>query len=236
LNNLIYKFFRLDHFTGKFRGAAHTICNLNNRVTKKIPVLFHGMRNFDSHLIIKALRKEHFNNIKIIPQNTEKYTSFEIGDFIFLDSYQFMSASLNELTENLKNAGDHKFVITKKFFGEMWNENKDLLMKKGVLFYDYLDHFDKFSETELPSMEMFYSKLNYEKISNENYEHAKEVWTKFNCKDIGSYHDIYLKLDVCLLSDIFESFREKSFSTYRLEPLHYFSTPGKCLILISIIH
>jgi hypothetical protein len=217
---------QLDHFTGKFRGAAHTICNLNNYVTKKIPVLFHGMRNFDSHLIIKALRKELFDDIKIIPQNSEKYTSFEIGDFIFLDSYQFLSASLSELTKNLKNAGDHKFVVTKKFFGEIWDENKDLLMKKGVFFYDYLDHFNKFSKTELPSMEKFYSKLNYEKISQEDYEHAKEVWTKFNCENIGSYHDIYLKLDVCLLSDIFESFRETSFQTYRLEPLYYFSTPG----------
>jgi hypothetical protein len=64
-------------------------------------------------------------------------------------------------------------------------------MKKGV-FYDYLDHFDKISKKELPSTEKFYSKLNYE-ISQENYEHAKEVWTKFNCKNIGSYHDIYSK-------------------------------------------
>jgi hypothetical protein len=130
------------------------------------------------------------------------------------------------LTKNLKNAGDQKFIVTKKIFGEIWDENKDLLMKKGVFFYDYLDDFNKFSETEMPSIRKFYSKLNYEKISQESYEHAKEVWSKFNCKNIGSYHDIYLKLDVCLLSDIFESFRETSFQTYRLEPLHYFSTPG----------
>jgi hypothetical protein len=58
-------------------------------------VLFHGMRSFDSHLIIKALKKEIFDDIRIIPQNTEKYTSFEIGDFIFLDSYQFLNASLS---------------------------------------------------------------------------------------------------------------------------------------------
>ncbi len=57
-------------------------------------------------------------------------------------------------------------------------------------------------------------------------KHAKEVWSKFNCKDRGSYRDIYLKLDVCILYDIFESFRETSFQTYRLEPLYYFSTPG----------
>jgi hypothetical protein len=55
-------------------------------VTKKIPVLFHGMRNLDSHLIIKALKKEIFDKIKIVPQNTDKYTSFEIENFIFLDS------------------------------------------------------------------------------------------------------------------------------------------------------
>ncbi len=226
MNRLKYLISKLDHFTGKFRGAVHTICNLNNYVTKKIPVLFHGMRSFDSHLIIKALKKEIFDDIRIIPQNTEKFTSFEIGDFIFLDSYQFLNASLSELTKNLKNAGDQKFIVTKKLFREIWDENKDLLMKKGVFFYDYLDDFNKFSETEMPSIGKFYSKLNHEKISQESYEHAKEVWSKFNCKNIGSYHDIYLKLDVCLLSDIFESFRETSFQTYRLEPLHYFSTPG----------
>jgi hypothetical protein len=185
------------------------------------------MSNFDSHLIIKALKKEIFDEIRIIPQNTEKYTSFEIGDFVFLDSFQFLSTSLSELTKNLKDSGDENFIVTKKYFGEIWDEYKDILMKKGVFFYDYLDEFTKFSEKKLPSIEKFHSKLNYKDISCEDYKQAEELWTKMKCNDIGSYHDVYLKLDVCLLADIFETFRKTSFNTYKLEPLYYFSTPGK---------
>ena len=66
---------------------------------------------------------------------------------------------------------------------------------------------DKFKETQLPAKEEFYSKLNMSGISEKDYEHAQKVWKGFDMKNLGEYHDIYLKTDVLVLSNVFESFR-----------------------------
>ena len=55
---------------------------------------------------------------------------------------------------------------------------------------DYMDSFDKFNETELPKQKDFYSILNDENISDDQYKHAKNVWNTFNLKSIGEYHDL----------------------------------------------
>ena len=68
--------------------------------------------------------------------------------------------------------------------------------------YDYMDDFDKFKEDGLPSIENFYSKLTGEDISDEDYNHAKNVWEEFKCKTTGDYHDLYLNADVLILADV----------------------------------
>ena len=66
-----------DHFhiTVKFRGAAHKSCNLNFHLTKKVPVIFHNLKNYDSHLIFNELDKFDVK-IKVIPNGLEKFTAF----------------------------------------------------------------------------------------------------------------------------------------------------------------
>ena len=80
--------------------------------------------------------------------------------------------------------------------------NVGFLTKKGVYPYDYVSSIDKFSETQLPQKAEFYSKLNNEDMSDEDYQHAQNVWKTFNCKTIKDYHDLYLKSDVLLLADV----------------------------------
>ena len=70
------------------------------------------------------------------------------------------------------------------------------MTKKGVYPYYYMDSFDKFEQTELPSKDDFYSILADEHISEEEYQHAQNVWNTFNLKNIGEYHDLYLKSDI----------------------------------------
>ena len=81
-------------------------------------------------------------------------------------------------------------------------------------------------ETELPSKEDFYSKLSESHISDEEYQHAQQVWSAFDCQTFGDYHDLYMLTDVLLLADVFESFRDLCLDYYGLDPAHYFTTPN----------
>ena len=72
----------------------------------------------------------------------------------------------------------------------------------------------------------FFCKLTEEHISEEDYVHAQNVWEKFNCQTLGDYHDLYLKTDVLLLSDVFETFRQVCMTNYGLDPAHYYTAPG----------
>ena len=89
-----------------------------------------------------------------------------------------------------------------------------------------MDSFEKFDQTELPTKEQFYSTLNYQHITNDEYDHAKKVWKAFKIKTMGEYHDLYLGSDVLLLADVFESFRKTCLQYYKLDPCHYFTSPG----------
>ena len=224
------------HVTGKYRGSAHQDCNLNLRIdpkTIKIPVIFHNLRGYDSHFIMQEIGEivkkhtyknkkgeEKQMNINAIPNNMEKYMAFMLGNHLtFLDSFQFISSGLDKLVSNLPRKS-LKYT-SQKFKGK----KLDLMARKGVYPYDYMDSFDKFNE-KLPTKEEFYSVLNNEHISDEDYKHTQNVWNTFSLKNMGEYHDLYLKSDVLLLADVFENFRKTCLEYYKLDPCHYFTTPG----------
>ena len=73
--------------------------------------------------------------------------------------------------------------------------------------YKYMDNWDRFKETSLPSMKHFYSNLNMSGVSDTDYEHACSVWREFGIRNMGEYHDLYLRTDVILLANVFKSFR-----------------------------
>ena len=94
--------------------------------------------------------------------------------------------------------------------------------------YDYMamDCFEKFNQTELPTKDEFFSALNDQHITHVEYEYARKVWETFNIKTMGQYHNLYLKSDVLLLADVFESFGKTCLQYYKLDPCHYFTSPG----------
>ena len=63
-------------------------------------------------------------------------------------------------------------------------------------------------------------------VSDEDYEHVQKVWDAFNIKNLGEYHDLYLKTDVILLSNVFEAFRDTCLEHYKLDPAHFYTSPG----------
>lgn len=218
-----------DHFTGKYRGPAHNKCNLNNEICKFIPVIFHNLSGYDCHLFINELSSV-CGHIKLIPKNKERYISFSkyvsldsqtTFQLKFIDSFNFLSSSLNNLAKTLKVSD---FNHLRSFFID-----KDLLslcLRKGVYCYDYIDSWDKYEETQLPDRFHFYSKLTSENVSEDDYNHAFTVWEKFGISNLGEYTDLYLKCDVLLLCDVFEKFRSMSLNHYGLDPCHYVSSPS----------
>ena len=150
------------HFTGKFRGALHSKCNLRLRKAKTIPVFFHNLKGYNSHLFVKHLADTE-GSVNCIPHNEEKYITFaknvlvgtkenkdgsESDIFVklkFLDTMHFMSSSLEKLDNNLE---PKQFKHTSKYFQ---GDRLDLMLKKGIYPYEYMDSQKKLSETQFPS-------------------------------------------------------------------------------------
>ncbi|CAG9817752.1 unnamed protein product [Phaedon cochleariae] len=116
--------------------------------------------------------------------------------------------------------------ILKKEFSDV-NETKfALLTRKGVFPYDYVDNVERLDESELPSIQNFYNKLNDTNISDDDYAHARKVWESFELKSLGEYSDLYMRTDILLLADVMENFRASSLKTYGLDPAWYYTMPG----------
>lgn len=244
-NNNLKKVRDHCHITGNYRGAAHSLCNLKYRVPRDLPIIFHNLKGYDSHIIFNNIgeyaKKNNFE-ISVIPNNSEKYLSFTIkkqtikddqGKNIydnlklkFMDSYAFMASSLDTLSKNIPN--EKKFT-TKKYYNHL-NENQfNLLTKKGVFAYDWFDDIEKLNSLSLPEQNEFYSKLNLCDISNEDFIHANKIWKEFNCKNFKDYHDLYMRTDVLLLADIWTNFENLCHEYYSLDPNYYLSLPGFAL-------
>ena len=221
------------HFTGQYRGAAHNSCNLQCRKPMILPVIFHNLQGYDAHLFVKQLACLP-GELNCIPSTEEKYISFskkikvdeyksrrtgETISLYFEIRFEFLQTSLANLVGNLQ---PDDFYNRK----EVFKENINLLTRKGVYPYDYVSSNEKLSETQLPPKEEFYSKLNDEDITDDDYQHAINVWNTFKCKTIRDYHDLYLKSHVLLLSDVFENFRKTCLKHYNLDPAHYYTSPG----------
>ena len=264
------------HYTGKYKGAEHNICNLRYKILKEIPVVFHNGSTYDYHFIIKELVKEFDGNFECLGENTEKYITFSVPikkkienkdleityKIKLIDNYRFMAMPLSKLIDNLSE-GIHNnkcadckscldYIKTKneklilkclnceQYYKKKFNKelikrfkstyefcNKDLnkfilLLRKGVYPYEYMDNWERFDETSLPSKESFYSNLNMENIEDIDYRHGNNIFKIFNLKNIGEYHDLYVQSDTLLLADVFE----KCLEVYELDPAHFLSLPG----------
>ena len=142
-----------------------------------------------------------------------------------------MNSSLDKLVKNLSDK-DFKYLIE-----EFGSKNLELLKQKGAYPYEYMNSFERFNEEKLPARKYFYSstkdgkigddgKISDGHISVKDYLTCEKIWDKFEMKNMGDYHDHYLKKDVLLLADVFETFIDTCLKYYGLDPCHYFSSPG----------
>jgi hypothetical protein len=207
-----------DHLSGKYRGAAHSKCNmLYTKHACVVPVVFHNLEGYDLHLFIDALHSAG-KDFEVIPKSKEKYLALtmKLHDsrtrVRFLDSLHFFTGSL---ADNAKKITQFKFSTDKQ------------LQFKQVYPYSYFTSLDKLAETALPTdRAAWYNELKKAEVTDEELDHAHAVFAKYNCKNLLDYTKIYLSTDVYLLAEVFEKFRDLSLETYRLDPANYFTTPG----------
>ena len=239
------------HYTGCYRGAAHNSCNLKYRKPESVPVFFHNLTGYDSHLFIKKLGSSNKKEtIECIPNNEEKYITFtktiitgqytnkkgeeknKTFNIVFKDSLKFMLSSLGALVNNLPKNG---FKNISKYYTP---EEVELIKQKGFYPYEYMNTEEKFNDTKLPPREVFYSKLSGKGISEKDYKHACNVWNTFKMKTFKDYHKLYNETDVLLLADVFENFRNLCLKIYGLDPVYYYTAPGlawdACLKMTNI--
>ena len=148
------------HQSGLYRGAAHSSCNLQQKIPNYTPVIFQNLAGYDAHLFIRELAK-YTAGVGIIAKNTEDYISFsikvEVDKYVnkegnermkkmelkFIDSIKFVSSSLDSLVNNLAK-GSHEFWGFDNYNCRQY----ELLIRKGIYPYEYMDSWDKFQRNK----------------------------------------------------------------------------------------
>jgi hypothetical protein len=236
----VTKVWHHDHVSGEFLAALCQACNTKIRQPMStLPVYFHNLKNYDMH----ALCLDGFSNmpnwiLKPICLTKEKYITvtaktvvgkdaaghniyFEIR---FIDSYQFLTASLNTVSSSLRHA-DMKHV---QFFRRHLNiqVDDDVIFSKGIFPYSYLDSWARLREVGLPALPAFYDTLkDCLDTTNEEYARAQKAYQQFNCQTFKDYLHKYLELDCYLLADVFENFRSTALANTGLDPSNYITLP-----------
>ena len=150
------------HVLGKFRGASHSKCNVNLRLSKKLPIIFHNLQGYDGHIIFKELNNFDVD-IAVIPKGIDKYMSIIVNRHItFIDSLQFYNGSLDTLASNLNNE-DFKHLTP-----EFGIDKLEILKRKDAYPYEWVDSYEKLKHPALPEKKHFYSSLRDGKRDKSN--------------------------------------------------------------------
>ena len=196
------------HLTGKYREPAHNVCNINikQKDSNFIPFAFHNFSNYDCHMFFKRLvdLKKDKVKFKIIPKTNEEYIAVKNGCIRFIDSYRFLSESLDKIVKNLD---EDEFKILKKEFPDKWQ----YLNKKLAYPYEYFNSIDDYKKpVDNLKRENFFSKLKNDYPDDDEIERTKEIIKLFNIKDGEELTRLYCKSDAILLADVFEKLSSKS--------------------------
>ena len=229
------------HFTGKYRGAAHNMCNLRYKIPKNIPVIFHNGSTYDYHFIIKELAREFDGNFECLGENTEKYITFSVPikkridnknmdityKIKFIDSFRFMATSISKLVDNLTDKiHNDKCMKCKSNLCFVNAVNKKLIFKCIDCEKEYEKEFNKelverfantykFCDNDLNKFLILLRKGVYP------YEYMDE-WNKFNEKVLPSKESFYsnltleniTKTDYAHANNIFKKFNINNLGEY----------------------
>ena len=212
------------HLTGRFRGLAHNNCNLNTRKahTSFVPKLFHNFSGYDCHLIFEKLvnmatkKNIKINEIDMIAKSSENYISVKIGCLKFLDSYRFLDASLDKLSQTLAS-----------FPSLDANGMEDEFLKRKHAYpYEKGNNTESYYKPLKLGREDYFSTLKQSYPDFEEVIRTQAIIVKNEITNLKESTMLYLKNDVLLLTDIFQNYVDTCKKAYGINPLYSYSTPS----------
>nr|QTE04041.1 MAG: PolB [Phylloscopus inornatus densovirus] len=191
-------------------GSYHINCW--NDIKNTAFIYFHNFRGYDSHYLIRHLMRQC--EVKLI-----RGKSFEKFDLIsaiagtcarmcFKDTFNFFSTSLANLVTTVT---DWRYTPV------------DFRNAKGVFPYDWFDNYEKLNDKQLPEIANWFNKL----LNKNTYsEEAHKIWEKYKMTSFKEYHNMYMKMDVLQLADVFEEFRRNSVEKFDYDPVYFQGAPS----------
>lgn len=217
------------HQTGRFIGAAHTVCNLNRKEKPLVKIFAHNFSGYDSHLIIENLNHPSVTNVSAIPKSGEKFMAIEINNtFVLCDSMMFLTGSLDSLSKSLPK--NHQYTLLKQssLYKKLPSE-KDfiLLFEKWKYPYEFPQSLEEITDCKsLPPIEKFFNSLSGESISEEDHQNTQKIFNILRCENLKEYMEYYCMLDVYLLAEVFTEFRKQTLENFEIDPCNFISLPG----------
>ena len=246
------------HYTGKYRGVAHNVCNLGYKVLKEIPVVLHNGSTYDYHFIIKELVKEFEGNFDCLDENTEQYITFSVPlkkkienknieityKIKFIDSFRFMSSLLSKLLDNLsEGVHNNKCADCKSNLDYIKTKNEKLILECYNCKQRYRKKFNKelikrfaskyeFCNNDLNKLVLLLRKGVYP------YEYA-DTWERYSEISLPSKEDFYSNLNMEDISDIDYRHTNNVFKRFKLENLgdyHDLYVQSDALLLADVFN
>ena len=226
-----------DHYTGKYREAAHSICNFSYKIPKEIPVVFHNGSTYDYHFIIRQLAKEFKGNFECLGENMEKYINFLVPikkerdndkaiiyRLKFVDSYRFMSDSLSSLVDNLsgidKKEPENKFIDNMRSMMASLSQSIDKVLEidKKISQIELIELMEKFPYTyqlcnkDLNKFSLLLRKGIYP------YQYM-DRWERFNKESLPDKESVYSELNKEDITDEEYENAQKVWKVFRIKNL-----------------
>ena len=220
------------HWSGVYRGASCTWCNLRNKAQNLIPIFMHNFKGYDSKLLLSCLtQSQDKTKCNILASNTQNFRSISFRSFRFGDSLEHLPSSLDKLIRELNKTYDsNDFNILKQsmliFDGPITYKKLKLITSgKGIYPYKMASRNMK-KVTKFPDKQEFFNHLTKTHCCKEDYNYARKVWQAFNIANLEEYTKLYNHCDVLLLAEAFFLYRKVILQSFKLDPPHFYGIPS----------
>ena len=200
-----------------------------------MPVYFHNGSHYDFTFIMKIIAAHSTNtdSLEVIPTTEDKEMQIECNGIQFKDSLKLISSPLRSIVAQTLGGNLDLYVHTKdqlrkycESLGKQWNDEYiDLLTRKEPMFYSLIKSYDTLKNTVIPTREQCIYDMKGEVMPQDEYEHMVKLWKTFEIKTWGEYYELYNVLDVTLMADAFEHFRNTTLNAFGVDPMHYITAP-----------